>query len=275
MVFNHEGSADFRFLQSCSVPEINMLRSVAFIFFIYIFLTASPILVGSAAAQSEADTLRYITDVLVINIRDQLEKPNTVVGVVRTGDPVRIIEEQDNYVKIETADKKQGWLSKQYLKKEAPDSVGEQQLKQEIADLKKQLETRPAGEATTGTDKGKDPGEACAALQHKLNDTEKQLHQLQEQQRKQSSTPGASSDATGRQEQNPELAAQLEQTSQRYNQLIIEYEKRGEEIAELQNSIAKQDDTTRFLWFGAGAVVFFLGILAGRSANRKKNKFLY
>ena len=251
-----------------------MLRPVAFVFFLYIFLAANQILVESASAQSEADTLRYITDVLVINIRDQLEKPNAVVGVVRTGDPVRIIDEQNNYVKIETADKKQGWLSKQYLKKEEPDS-SVQQLKQEIADLKKQLETRPTDEATVGADKGKDSGEACAALQQKLNDAEKQMQQLQEQQRKQSSSPGAPHGATGQQEQNPELAAQLEQTSQRYNQLIIEYEKRGEEIAELQNSIAKQDDTTRFLWFGAGAVVFFLGILAGRSANRKKNKFLY
>lgn len=252
-----------------------MLRPAAFIFFLSLLLAANPVLAESAAAQSEADTLRYITDVLVINIRDQLEKPNTVVGVVRTGDPVRIIEEQDNYVKIETADKKQGWLSKQYLKKEAPDSVGVQQLKQEVADLKKQLETGRTDEATTGTDKEKDTGEACAALQQKLNDAEKQLRQLQEQQRKQSSSPGTPHDAAGGQEHNPELAAQLEQTSQRYNQLIIEYEKRGEEIAELQNSIAKHDDTTRFLWFGAGAVVFFLGILAGRSANRKKNKFLY
>jgi len=256
------------------VPEINMLRPIAFIFLLCIFMTADQIVVESAAALSETDTLRYVTDVLVINIRNQLEKPNAVVGVVRTGDPVHIIEEQDNYVKIETADNKQGWLSKQYLKKESPESVNVQQLKQEVADLKKQLEARPPDEAT-GTDKGKESGEACPALHQKLNDAEKQLQQLQEQQRKQSSSPGASSDATGQQDQNPELSAQLEQTTQRYNQLIIEYEKRGEEIAELQNSIAKQDDTTRFLWFGAGAVVFFLGILAGRSANRKKNKFLY
>lgn len=274
MVFNSRGSGDSGSRQSCSsVPEINMSRSAAIIVLLSVLLAASHVLVELAAAQAEADS-QYITDVLIINIRDKPEKPNVVVGVVRTGDAVRIVEEKDTYVKIETADNKQGWISKQYLKKEMPESVNAQQLRQEVADLKKQLEMKPT-DATIGTDTAKDSGEVCAALQQKLNDAEKQLQQLQEQLRKQSSTPGSSADAPGSQEQNPEIAAQLEQTSQRYNQLIIEYEKRGEEIAELQNSMAKHDDTTRFLWFGAGAVVFFLGILAGRSANKKKNKFLY
>lgn len=243
--------------------------------FLTIFLAASHVLVGPATAQPETDTRHYITDMLVINIRDRPEKPNAVVGVVRTGDAVQVLEERDNYVKVATADNKQGWLSKQYLKKDAPESANTQQLQQEIADLKKQLEARQAEEPTAGTAKEKDPGEACPALQQKLNDADKQLQQLQEQLRKQATAAGTIANTSGQQEQNPELAAQLADTSQRYNQLIVEYEKRGEEIAELQNSMAKQDDTTRFLWFGAGAVVFFLGILAGRSAKRKKNKLLY
>ena len=251
-----------------------MPRPAAIICFFFVFLAASHVPVELVAAQSEADARHYITDMLVINIRDRPEKPNAVVGVVRTGDAVQVLEERDGYVKVATADNKQGWLSKQYLKKEAPESANTQQLQQEVADLKQQLETRQAGETAPGTDKEHE-GEACLALRQKLGDAEKQLQQLQEQLRKQPTAAGAIADASGQQEQNPDLAAQLADTSQRYNQLIVEYEKRGEEIAELQNSMAKRDDTTRFLWFGAGAVVFFLGILAGRSAKRKKNKLLY
>ena len=251
-----------------------MLRTFSFICFSYIFLSVSQHLARPAFAESETEGFHYISDILVINIRDQLEKPFSVVGVVRSGDPVRVIEEQDAFARIETADKKQGWISKKYLKTETPDSVVVQRLRQEVADLRKQLEDRPAGEAGTATAKDRDSAEACAALQQKLTDAEKQVQQLQEQQNL-ASTPDGTSEAH-RQGQDPGFATtQLEQTSQRYNQLITEYEKRGEEIAALQNSMAKHDDTTRFLWFGAGAAVFFLGILAGRSANRKKNKLLY
>ncbi len=68
---------------------------------------------------------------------------------------------------------------------------------------------------------------------------------------------------------------QLEHTSRKYNILIDEFEKRGEKIADLQGINAKQDDKTRFFWFGAGAVVFFMGLLAGKSGNRQKKNFSY
>lgn len=257
-----------------------MLRSLI-ISFCYVSLFVIQIWFVPATAQSEPDNRRdnqrYISDVLVINIKDQLEKPYSVVGVVRSGDPVRIIEEQENYYKIETADKKQGWIGKQYLKNDPPDSFIVQQLRQEIVDLKKQLVAMPATDPTSGTDTEKNPAGSCPGLQQKLSEAEKHIQLLTEQkERKQSATPGSASEAVAQvQEQNLDLTKQLEETSQRYNLLVAEYEKRGKEIAQLHNSIAKQDDTTRFFWFGAGAAVFFLGLLAGKTASRKKNKLMY
>lgn len=253
-----------------------MLRFVIISFF-HVFLFVAQIVFGPVAAHSEPDNLRYISGVLVINIKDQLEKPYSVVGVVRSGDPVHILEEQENYYKIETSDNKQGWIGKQYLKAELPDSLIVKQLRQEIVDLKKQAASMPATESKSGTANEKDPAGSCPGLQQKLNEAEKHIQQLAEQkERKQSATPGSASEAVAQvQEQNLDLTKQLEQTSQRYNLLVAEYEKRGKEIAQLHNSIAKQDDTTRFFWFGAGAAVFFLGLLAGKSASRKKNKLMY
>lgn len=253
-----------------------MFRTAIILFFCLSLFSAES-QVQAAASQADPDTLRYVSDVLVINIRDQLEKPFSVIGVVRSGDPVRIVEEQDNYFKIETADKKQGWIGKQYLKNELPDALIVQQLRQEIVELKKQLGAMPATDSTTEPDSEKDPAASCPGLQQKLSDAEKQIQQLQEQnERKQSLTPGSPSEAVAQlEEQNLDMARQLEHTSQRYNQLVAEYEKRGKEIALLHNSIAKHDDTTRFFWFGAGAVVFFFGLLAGKTATRKKNKLMY
>jgi SH3 domain protein len=197
--------------------------------------------------------------------------------VVRSGDPVRIIEEQDGYYKIETEDKKQGWIGKQYLKTEIPDSLLVKQLKQEIAELKMQPAPVAAVESKQGPDAENKSTESCPDLQQKLSDAEKHIQQLtEEKERRLSSPPGSAAEAVAQlQEQNLDMTRQMEQTSQRYNLLVAEYEKRGKEIAQLHNSIAKQDDTTRFFWFGAGAAVFFLGLLAGRSASRKKNKLMY
>ena len=50
---------------------------------------------------------------------------------------------------------------------------------------------------------------------------------------------------------------------------------KGKLIADLQKTVAKKDDQTRFLWFGSGAAVFLIGMLAGKTSNRKKNKFTY
>lgn len=253
-----------------------MLRFVI-ISFSYVSLFVAQIVFGPAAAHAEPDNLRYISGVLVINIKDQLEKPYSVVGVVRSGDPVHILEEQENYYKIETSDNKQGWIGKQYLKTELPDSLMVKQLRQEIVDLKKQAAATPATESKSGTDNEKDPAGSCPGLQQKLSEAEKHIQQLTEQkERKQSVPPGSAAEAVAQvQEQNLDLTKQLEQTSQRYNLLVAEYEKRGKEIAQLHNSMAKQDDTTRFFWFGAGAAVFFLGLLAGKTASRKKNKLMY
>jgi hypothetical protein len=67
----------------------------------------------------------------------------------------------------------------------------------------------------------------------------------------------------------------LEQTPENYALLVSEYEKRGKKIDELQQIVGKKEDQTRFLWFGAGAIVFLIGLLAGKTGNRKKNKLMY
>ena len=68
------------------------------------------------------------------------------------------------------------------------------------------------------------------------------------------------------------LDTQLEQTANKYSILVGEFEKRGKKIAELQTVIAKQDNKTRFYWFVAGAIVFFLACSQGnQAATRKTN----
>ena len=232
---------------------------------------------GFAASQSESDTIRYISDILVINIKDRLEKSSNVVATVQSDDPVQLIEESGNYMKIETADGKQGWIAKHYLKSEPTKKLLIKQLKQEISDLKNQLTAKSLlpTDSVVGEKTSRTP--LCQEIQQKLSDAEKFISLLQEElNTQQHRTPESSPPPSGlAADSNPVSTNQIEQTPENYALLISEYEKRGNLIADLQKTVAKKEDQTRFLWFGAGAAVFLMGMFAGRIGSRKKTKFTY
>ncbi len=248
------------------------------IFFLFCILSILHHMLPQAASSfSELDNVRYISDVLVINIKDRLEKPFEVVASVQSDDPVTIIEENGNYLKVVTADNKQGWIAKQYLKSELPKAHLIKQLKQDVVELKKQLALKPATTFEAAIEEKQHSASLCHEIQQKLTEAEKYIAQILEEQkalqhRSVEHTPAPSGFLV---DQGPLSTDQLEQTPENYALLISEYEKRGHLITELQKTISKKDDHTRFLWFGAGATVFIIGMFAGKTSNRKKNKFTY
>ncbi len=230
-----------------------------------------------AASRSEQNNVRYISDLLVINIKDRLEKPYEVVATVQSDDPVQIIEESGNFLKIVTAEGKQGWIGKHYLKSEAPKALLINQLKQEVSDLKAQLTSPPATPPDTANGDKLSIGPHCQEIQLKLSDAEKFIARLQEELKvQQHQAPELSSKLSDLMvDANPVSTDQLEQTPENYALLISEYDKRGKQISELQKTISRKEDQTRFLWFATGAAVFLFGMLAGRINTRKKTKFMY
>ncbi len=253
-----------------------MFRAHTILLFCIPFITLQ-MFPNSANSRSENDNVRYISDLLVINIKDHLEKPYEVVATVRSDDPVRLIEEKGEYFKIETADGKQGWIAKHFIKSDTPKALLINQLRQEISDLKNQLNSKAM--VTPDAINGEKPSNTalCQEIQKKLSDTEKQLTQLQEeltsQQHRQHESPSSSSGPAA--DDRLVVNDQLEQTPENFESLMTEYVKQSKLIASLQQNIAKKEDQTGFLWFGAGAAVFLIGLLTGKTNNRKKNKFMY
>jgi uncharacterized protein YgiM (DUF1202 family) len=253
-----------------------MFRSGIFLFFC-LSAMALPLSPQPAAALSEQNNTRYISDVLKINIKNSIEKPYEVVAAVQSDDPVRILEEQGNYLKIETADGKQGWIAKHYVKNELPKTLLIKKLKQEVADLQGQLSVNLAATAQAAASEGTpEKGDACPVLQQKLSEAEKRITQLIEDQKEQAAAPPAvAAPSTAISPEDLAFIEQFEQTPENFALLITEYQKRGKQLAELQKTLAEKENHTRFLWFGAGAAVFLGGLLMGKTTNRKKSKFMY
>jgi len=199
-----------------------------------------------------------------------------VVAAVQSDDPVQIIEEQGSYLKIETADGKQGWIAKHYVKNELPKKLLIKKLNQEVADLQGQLSANLAAAAQTVASAGT-PGkdDACPELQQRLIEAEKRISQLVGDQNEQAPPPPAAAPSTAISPEDLAFIEQFEQTPENFSLLITEYQKRGRQIAELQKTLAEKENRTRFLWFGAGAAVFLGGLLMGKTTTRKKSKFMY
>ena len=252
------------------------MSRIIIILFCYFLFIMPQLFPQCAFSRSEDETVRYVSDILKINIKDRLEKPYEVVATVQSDDAVRILEENGDYLKIETPEGKQGWIAKHYLKSGYPKNLLIKQLNQEIADLKDKLAHTSQTASDTSSD-GKTSGSiTCPEIQQKLNDAEKFIAQQQEEIKNLQSRPSPPATmTTAGIEESPIETGQLEQTPENYALLVSEYEKRGKKIDELQQIVVKKEDQTRFLWFGAGAIVFLIGLVAGKTGNRKKNKLMY
>jgi len=126
-----------------------LAKTILAIFFMVAFLmTASN---GSVYADT-----RYVTDQLVISVRDGHNPSDIVLGYIKTATPVDVIEEIGDYSRIKTEDGLEGWVLTKYIVSEKPKALIIEDLKSEIqklnekTDSKKLLETKKMYEEKIG-----------------------------------------------------------------------------------------------------------------------------
>lgn len=219
---------------------------------------------GTVRSEQDAAKTRFVSDFLKINVRDRIDKPSVVVTTVQSDDQVQLLEEKDNYWRILTPDGKEGWIAKHYLISDPPKSSVIKQLREENKNLRYQLSSAAANASATHSDDKTAENSSCKEIEERLKSADSTIAALQQQ-----LGAIAAGDNTIKQRES------TEQTPENHAWLIEEYEKRGEQIEALQKTLATKEDRTRFLWFGAGGLVFFIGLLAGKSGSRKKTKLMY
>lgn len=273
---------------------LTVSRNGKFIFLVYIL--AIPFI---AADRSGAET-RYISDQLTINIRDNLERPYQVVSKVRSNEAVNVLEENDSYARIQTADNKVGWIGKQYLTATQPKTLVIEQLQKELAALKAQAQgaagqgavAGPAGSTAADLVKERD------RLQADLQAANSRIVELQDnlaRSKGQSAPADASVAGPGLAELEEEkaqleseitaLRAQLESLNDgtvdlpallaEKKQLLEDVREKDSRIATLTAENTRLAKRTTIYWFCAGALVFLIGMFSGKIFSRKKAKYSY
>jgi len=231
--------------------------------FLLIFVIILTVTIKSVFAET-----RYVSDKLIISVRDGQNQDDNVLGYIRTGTAVDVLEERERYLRIKTEDGLEGWVQTQYIISEKPKGRIIEDLRNEINDLNKKIEFSK-NEQGSLSDKllvTKQIYEVrIKELEQELNinqkNTAKAKNELIELNKKYKKLLSKSENAD-------ELIRKLEKSKKLDSKLKTEISNLKKDSQNpLKSSIIKP--------FLAGAGVFFVGFILGGLARRKKSSKLY
>jgi len=214
-----------------------------------------------------ADT-RYVSDRLIISVRDGQDQNAAVLGYLETAAPVEILEENGDFLRIRTEDGLEGWVRAQYIVSETPKALIIDNLKNEIKALNKDIQTTKREEDSASNTLS----ESKKMYQEKIEELKEEVSINQK------FTAKAKSDFI---ELNKKYSTLLN-NSKNTEKLINEVEKLKKLNTELNTEVKslRRDQknplkSNRIQSFIAGAGVLLLGfILGGTAKKRKKTRFI-
>lgn len=248
-------------------------------------LVISLFTIGSVSAET-----KYVSDVLVINIRSSIEAPYTVVGSVYSNDPLKILRAEGKYYLIETDDGKQGWISQQYVKDTLPKTLQLDKLRSEKEELQETLGTTIAElESLKEKFMAIPSSDEAEQLIDERNSLREQVSKLENQVAQLMSTPDfkAGEEFSRLKSAHANLIAQkaeqdrtTQESIDNLNTTIIKLrDQKGSEKARIEQLTTENLELRKksnVYWFLAGAAVFLFGIITGKiSGTRKKRSSLY
>lgn len=208
-------------------------------------------LLFSTHASSET---RYVSDQLVITVREGKSTDSPRLTSLRTDTPLEILEEDDRFLKVRTQEGLEGYVQKQYITAERPKAEVIQNLQNEILKLKKQHQFLEGAKASLAGEE-KSLKETIGRQEKTLNELRKELERI-----------------------TAEYEA-LKETSANVLNIVGERDRLESDNATIQQEIEKlREENTTLLrsgmikWFLAGGSVFFVGWLSGK-VSRKKRRF--
>jgi SH3 domain protein len=210
---------------------------------------------------------RYISDQLVVSLREQPQKGAATITYLKTDMSVEVLEEAGEYTKVQTTAGEIGYIQRKYLTAATPKKAIIKKLQQERDRLATKTGEMEKQAATATSQSNKSQQE----LATQLDDVRKQVKALQNALAK--------------------SQADLKQTSQSYQALqndannitaiIQERDQLRKTNHELSTAITSLDEEVGELtktgvikWFLAGAGVLFFGWVIGKASGNRRRRLL-
>jgi len=234
---------------------------------ILIFLILVPLIFCDA---SHAET-GYVSDILILTMRNGPGSNYNVVQTLRSNAALEILEKGKTYFKVRTVEGDEGWVEKQYITLEIPKTMIIDKLNLKIADLEKSLDKSQVSNISfsSGADNVTQKyQEQISALEKSLKESQAENKALQETNTRLESA-------------NKELKTAMEVLKSRAESggLITENEalkKESETLTQQLNAITASGDeplkTGMIKWFISGAGVLLAGWFMGKSMTGSRKK---
>jgi len=205
----------------------------------------------------------YVTNMLILTMRDGPGKQYNVIRTLRSNTPVEILETSSAFYRIRTQEDDEGWVEKQYITSATPPDILIEQLERKIEDFEKKerelLGNRAPLEQRMETMK-KEYQAAIGALESSL-------------QKATAEYAGMSSDLDQAKKKYGLLLKESENTVKLLNENKQFKELNAALAAELKTSREANDmlfKTSMLKWFLAGAGVLLAGWIIGKSVSGRK-----
>jgi len=123
---------------------MNTLRVKVF-FAVSVFFFYGFILIPTVMAD-----IQYVSDLLIISVKDGQGVDAPVIGYLRSAAPVDVLEETEELMRIRSEDGTQGWVRKKFIVAEKPKAVIIGELEEKIVILEESIKTLQQGSDTEG-----------------------------------------------------------------------------------------------------------------------------
>ena len=236
------------------ISQIISLKLIIFSFLLVPFTFS----VGIVCAET-----RYVSDQLIITMREGQGKQYKIIKMLKSGTPLEIIEESEEYLKVRIKSGSEGWVLKQFITSETPkpDIIAGlekeiDRLNTKIEEYKRDMESLQNELKTAKSDyniKIRDLEQNVSSSRGTAEQTSRDLNKIT---KKYNALMKDSKDVVLLVEERDNLKASNSELQARTEQLNSE----NNELKKLQG----------IWWFGAGGGVFFVGWIVGKVSRQKR-----
>jgi SH3 domain protein len=227
---------------------------------ILLFILVIPLSVPVGPAH--ADT-RYVSDMLIITLREGQGSEYKKIRTLKTGTPVEVLEEGGRYLRVRTQEGEEGWVAKQYISPELPKSLIIAGLEQETNRLGARVEELEKRQ-TLLLDQLKEAEQSHDA---EVKELEKTVENYREEA---SRTTMELKQITEKYNTLLDQSKNVLELTSEHDRLQAENAVLGTEITRIKQENARLRSTEILRWFLAGAGVFLIGLIAGRVSRKKR-----
>ncbi|RJQ49329.1 MAG: TIGR04211 family SH3 domain-containing protein [Desulfobacteraceae bacterium] len=204
------------------------------------------ILLASSRGPAYAESV-YVSEIIEITLRSGPGIDHKVIAMVKTGQPLQVLEKGDEWTKVRLANEKEGYVLTRFLTDKRPSSMLLEEIDKKYQALEKKAEEL--------REENKRQQAEYQSLQEEFQQKEELLAKL-----------------TEAHENLRKDSAEFLSLKTNYKKISTEFNEQTQRTAQLEEAYSKLQKRQIFRWVITGAGILLIGFLIGMSSKRQRRR---